>query len=344
MKHIWVLILMTFFIKTQAQRFYGGIGSGYRLLEVVSFVGGGNPNAKYIGGSGIGFNSSGIESFIQGGNPNAKYTGGNGEGFSSGSNIGSFMAGGNPNIRFVGGTGTGYTAVLRDGFFLDGGNPNIRYIGGSGIGYQMSTTETFTSGGNPNARFGGGMGNGFHSVEGQLNIALPVVLIQFEAFLIGQQVELTWATAQEKNNQLFEIQRSVDLEDITTIQSVAGSERSLNIKHYKVYDEQPLSGKSYYRLKQIDQDGSFDYSKWVVIQQEASKMSGITLAPNPATDIVRVELDAVIEKVMVTDLNGRECLTTQANKFDVSGLDNGIYLVRVMTKAGWQTIRLSVVH
>jgi hypothetical protein len=92
-------------------------------------------------------------------------------------------------------------------------------------------------------------------------VALPIELISFEAKMNdNKQVDIFWATASEQNNDFFTIERSTDGLNWEIVTTVAGAGNSINRIDYHAYDARPVSGISYYRLKQTDFDGAFEYS------------------------------------------------------------------------------------
>jgi len=94
---------------------------------------------------------------------------------------------------------------------------------------------------------------------------LPVELLDFQAILRENWVELLWATASEKNNDFFTVERSQDaltFEELLEMEGVGDSEEVVN---YQASDEVPLPGLSFYRLKQTDFDGTFTYSHLVSV-------------------------------------------------------------------------------
>jgi hypothetical protein len=94
----------------------------------------------------------------------------------------------------------------------------------------------------------------------KVNSILPVELKDFTAVRNGKKSELNWTTAFERNNEEFEVQRSTDKENYTIVTTVRGQGNSEGDVDYKAFDESPVAGVNYYRLKQIDTDGTFEYS------------------------------------------------------------------------------------
>lgn len=101
---------------------------------------------------------------------------------------------------------------------------------------------------------------------------LPVELIDFDAAYLDDHIHLSWSTASELNNHVFEIQKSISGEDFIPIAEVAGSGTSHEIKHYD-FSDYDVSPTAFYRLKQIDYDGTFSYSKIVRILNEENLIS-----------------------------------------------------------------------
>jgi len=123
---------------------------------------------------------------------------------------------------------------------------------------------------------------------------LPIELLSFTAELNGYVVDLKWATASERDNAEFIIERSKDALSFDEVFSMPGAGNSSSVIHYTGVDDAPLPGISYYRLKQVDFDGSFAYSDVVAVQREASlDEMNITLFPNPSMGDLNVVLSDV---------------------------------------------------
>ena len=89
---------------------------------------------------------------------------------------------------------------------------------------------------------------------------LPIELLAFQVQLIDDEVQINWSTASETNNDFFTIQRSSDGKEFVDIMQLPGAGNSSEVIHYDTLDRQPLAGRSFYRLKQTDFDGTFSYS------------------------------------------------------------------------------------
>ena len=166
---------------------------------------------------------------------------------------------------------------------------------------------------------------------------LPVELTAFTATLRNAKVNLAWSTASEKNSKGFEVQRSQNGKDFATLQFVAGQGTTSSTTNYAAVDAQPFGGTSYYRLKQVDHDGTFAYSPVAVVTNGAATANEVSLYPNPAQDVVTVslgQLPAVGARVTVADMMGRVVLSDKlgANgELSVAQLQTGTYIVTVET-------------
>ena len=117
---------------------------------------------------------------------------------------------------------------------------------------------------------------------------LPVELTSFKATAANKAVDLSWTTASELDNKAFEVQRSADGRDFTDLAWVAGAGNSATPRNYDYHDAAPLSGLSYYRLKQLDTDGKVTYSQVQVVR--AVTTTTISAYPNPTTDRLTITL------------------------------------------------------
>ena len=113
---------------------------------------------------------------------------------------------------------------------------------------------------------------------------LPVDLLTFEANLVEDQADLTWSTASEINNDFFLVQRSEDGTEWETLGEVDGNGTVNEIINYDFKDARPLFGKSFYRLKQVDFDGQFEYSPVVSINNPfTGQAMKVMVFPNPTS-------------------------------------------------------------
>lgn len=110
---------------------------------------------------------------------------------------------------------------------------------------------------------------------------LPVSLTSFKAFAQAQGVAVSWATAMELNNASFAVERSPDARTWAAVHQRAGAGTTSQATSYSWLDKAPLKGKTFYRLKQTDFDGTTTYSSVVSVAGGAS-VAEIRVAPNPS--------------------------------------------------------------
>jgi hypothetical protein len=113
------------------------------------------------------------------------------------------------------------------------------------------------------------------------NNPLPIELLTFEALPNENRVNLSWTTASEINSDYYVIERSKDMSYWTNITTQAGAGNSSILLKYSDVDLRPLSGISYYRLKQVDVDGTYIYSEAIAVNRAGEKE--VIIYPNPTS-------------------------------------------------------------
>jgi len=164
---------------------------------------------------------------------------------------------------------------------------------------------------------------------------LPITLISFNAKLINGETQITWITASEVNNDYFTVERSGDgvtFEPIATVDGAGNSNQKLN---YETIDKNPLSGTSYYRLKQTDYDGSYQYSNWVAINNYFGNAPEITLYPNPNRGKFTITSNTEYTNIQICNVFGSILMeqkpTSLKTMVDATNLPNGIYFVKIIS-------------
>ncbi|MDP3148567.1 MAG: ice-binding family protein [Ignavibacteria bacterium] len=185
---------------------------------------------------------------------------------------------------------------------------------------------------------------------------LPVELTSFTAALNNNAIELNWNTATEVNNYGFEIERSKDNSDFENIGFVNGSGNSNSVKDYSFTDEQMLSGKYFYRLKQLDNDGAFEYSK--VVEVDFKLLQTFELSqnyPNPFNPTTRISYSIPVDgrvQLLIYEITG-ELVKSLVNEyqtagiytidFNAAGLSSGIYFYKITANNFLQIKKMSVI-
>jgi hypothetical protein len=163
---------------------------------------------------------------------------------------------------------------------------------------------------------------------------LPVTLVSFTAFLSNQKVDLKWETATETGNDYFTVLRSKDGIAWAQVQRVDGKGTSDNNTYYEIFDGNPLSGISYYKLENTDFDGHVYFSPVMMINSSESS-DEISVYPNPTSDNL-VVLHNGNESFTIEVLNnmGQLVMRIPGNKspktMDVSSLPGGVYFVQIL--------------
>ncbi|SKB54984.1 beta-galactosidase [Dyadobacter psychrophilus] len=133
---------------------------------------------------------------------------------------------------------------------------------------------------------------------------LPVTLVNFSGKKQENAVSLDWQTSEETNSDHFEIQHGVDGKQWTKIGEVAASAESKVLKTYNFIHPYPSAGENLYRLKMVDQDNTFAYSK--IISAGFETLDRVTLYPNPVTaGVISLQYTGTAPKVTLNDITGR---------------------------------------
>ena len=156
--------------------------------------------------------------------------------------------------------------------------------------------------------------SGFSNVvDTTLNVAVPVELTSFSVHLNDNDVILEWATATETNNFGFEVQRSQDSKLFERIGFVRGNGTTVEPKHYTFTDQNLTIGTYYYRLKQIDHDGTFEFSDiakiTIGVPNEFKLYQNYPNPFNPATTISYSLPKSSHVKLTIYNLNGQVIYT-----------------------------------
>lgn len=181
------------------------------------------------------------------------------------------------------------------------------------------------------------------------NDPLPVKLLYFKGQTNGSANQLSWATATEINSKGFELQRSVDgvnFSKLSFINSKGENGNSNRNLQYEFSDNKPFATSNYYRLKQTDKDGKFEYSNVVMLKGvRPNTLSVAALYPNPAVDKLNLLITSPANSkvtVVVTDLAGKIVLQNVAQlvagdnnlQLNLKAIAKGSYSVKVMCSDG----------
>lgn len=166
-------------------------------------------------------------------------------------------------------------------------------------------------------------------VDGILEPPLPIDLLKFKATLLNREVMLEWTTAQELVNSGFDVQKSSDGATWSHLIWIDGSGNSSVLKDYFALDNNPHSGNNYYRLRQIDQDGSIEFSHIESVNVN-SLAEQFKIYPNPASGTLYIEGNRE-NAITVMNMSGMVLFNDRIENdytIDISTLPQGIYFVQ----------------
>ncbi|OGX84368.1 hypothetical protein BEN47_03125 [Hymenobacter lapidarius] len=121
---------------------------------------------------------------------------------------------------------------------------------------------------------------------------LPVELVRFTAERQAAGVRLNWATASEQNSARFEVQRSLDGRTFASVLSVAAQGNSSQLQAYSALDAQAPASRLYYRLRQVDVDGTVAFSEVLTVSGNRASAGELSVYPNPASDRITAVVPA----------------------------------------------------
>ncbi|CAG5000600.1 hypothetical protein DYBT9275_02495 [Dyadobacter sp. CECT 9275] len=171
-----------------------------------------------------------------------------------------------------------------------------------------------------------------------LNIdpTLPVTLVSFTAAKENRSVMLNWVTTAETNSDRFEIERSQEGKNWNKIGTIASHGESISRKNYSFSDTNPLHGENLYRLRMVDKDETFAYSRKVSVTLEGPGPD-LSVYPNPSADMVFLHNPTGIMEVVLSDLTGRTVYKNSKNftgSINVKNLPAGMYVISVKRENG----------
>ena len=175
---------------------------------------------------------------------------------------------------------------------------------------------------------------------------LPVELVSLNAFVENRIVKLKWSTATELNNSGFYMEKSYDNQNWFSLGFIDGKGTSSETNNYSFDDSVYMQSVQYYRLKQTDFDGSFQYSKVIEVNSHSASFSFQLYQnyPNPFNPVTTIRFEIPSDQeidLTLFDMLGREVKTLFKGKapagimavdFNADGLPSGVYIYRL--KAG----------
>lgn len=202
----------------------------------------------------------------------------------------------------------------------------IGYYSSTGIDFDPSSTNTSTLAYS-------GVNDGFvikyHATEQA--VPLPVELTYFQGAFKNDANILTWQTATEKNNSHFDIEWSSNGMEFQKVGKIQGFGNSLEKLDYEFLHKNFSNELNYYRLKQVDFDGQYEYSSIILIKNNASEPVFANVFPNPTHGELSLDTnyDGIIEVINSTGQLVKTFNATNTNQFSINDLPNGIYFIKL---------------
>lgn len=224
--------------------------------------------------------------------------------------------------------------------------PSVTYgVTGGGVHYVELSGITSFSGGGAGVGFGPGGGGG--------GVGLPVTWAGFDVKTLESGNELIWKTASEKNTDYFEVEYSYDAKEFKVgsdwIQA-AGNSASLNTYSFHHSD---FNSFVYYRIKQVDLDGQFDYSAIKLAKRAKGKEFIVSVYPTQIPDNGRITVDAKnIDKSQISlsimDVSGKFVYTNSyipntnslREVIDLINLQPGVYFIEISNGQGREVVKV----
>jgi hypothetical protein len=301
-----------------------GGNSTYDFGQGVITAGGGQPGLGTGGGAGgVGQNANGGS----GGNDD-NTAGGGGGSAACGNPVGDGNQGGSANSGIPGAGAVGCS-----------GNPGNDGHGGNGGASGASGLNGFQPGGGGGGKGNGGASNG-NGATGRVRITvnsftLPVKFNHISAINSNHINNINWSTSIEINNSHFEIERSTDGRNFLYLDRVEGNGNSNKTNLYEYSDKNPLDGINYYRLKQVDFDGRYEYSKIVSVNNKSKNIrskSNAIIDSYGNVDLSDFERDEKLE-ISILDYSGRLLFHNSFNGGVVTNVSEsiqpGLYLINL---------------
>ena len=192
-----------------------------------------------------------------------------------------------------------------------------------------------------------GEGINYQVVSFAYSQILPVKMVSFTTKEDGKKVKLNWQTATETDNDFFTVERSTNQNDWSAVKKIKGAGNSTELRGYEATDEFPVTGTSYYRIKQTDLNGNATYSETRSVKLELNSIklsvfpvpnSGNTITVNGITEYRSHELSVINAAgltIFITNLSNATV--------ELPVLLKGIYFIQIKDKTSGKATTLRYV-
>jgi Secretion system C-terminal sorting domain len=234
-----------------------------------------------------------------------------------------------------------YSGIYEDGYFANNcGNGSAVMFNSISNGIASSSLISFNSTGRYiDFRVPGFSEFWLHGNSNSNVSALPVQLLSFSATCVENNAEIKWQTLSEINNEFFKISKSKDAINWDLLNVSAGANYSNQPLSYKIIDDRPYEGTSYYRLSQKDFNGDETYFEPVSFNCEEIE-NEFQIFPNPTMDYITISSKSEkIVRLIIYTINGQKMFESSLSydseiNIDVRHLNRGIYSVQLLSDGG----------
>ena len=172
---------------------------------------------------------------------------------------------------------------------------------------------------------------------------LPVTLVKLTAENVGRRNKVEWQSAAEDGLVQYVVERSIDGITFSYMNAVPAEGKAWG---YITYDNQPATGITYYRLKMVNNKGSFTYSNTVQAAMSSNSTVTVQATPNPMHDVLTINVYGATDgDVVVSDVSGRTIATTKVSNgqatIATAALAAGTYFMKWTNGSATQAIKLS---
>ena len=235
-------------------------------------------------------------------------------------------------------TSGNYDLQLRNGGVTNGPGVSWTVAKAPAISGSWSLDGVCTGVANPFAKRTGMSGFSVFATAMSSN-PVPITLLNFDAVTHGSGVMTSWVTASETNNDYFIIERSADGMHFEQIGTRKGAGNSTNTLYYSMLDGAPFKGVSYYRLSQVDYDGSSTKSQVVAVSFLGNSV--LNVFPNPAQTAIQYRFNSAADGVVMfemIDALGKTVLSKQvdvkkglntSDALDIRFMPQGVYFIQL---------------
>ncbi|MFN4233949.1 MAG: T9SS type A sorting domain-containing protein [Bacteroidia bacterium] len=180
-------------------------------------------------------------------------------------------------------------------------------------------------------------------------ILLPIELLSFNYTKEGNNVNIQWKTATETNNDFFTLEKSSDGINYEFFQNIKGAGNSNMPIEYKTKDTNPFEGVTYYRLKQTDYDGNFEYVGTIAVKTNKA-VENIAVIPNPVLNNAEINFNSNlngVSRIQIIDITGKQVYTESINTnegpnrfvLNTENYNKGLYFLVISNEFGTEKLK-----